>query len=713
MLSPADERTDSAKDKAEIKARLVPPQRWKRLVEPLIERLPRRQVSAELVPNPGLEKAGANRWEARVGQPMFAVELLDGPLPRGWIYIETMVQAFVGQRQVRLGMRRSDGHVDWLEIPTNRRGGVREVLMLEHGVDLLWWQPVAGPGLFAQFPFIAHRISPLEARLRMFESIASYRHLVPAGPKLALEQEYARVRAARVRHDRLVYPNAEIPAQQQRGHLRLTHRRPQPVASASVVFRLHGIDLQARATCDTVTLSSLQSQRPGGWRLAQQDDTGPAWNICLRPGDRLAQDALATLAEAIHAFPEARLIYTDHDYIAEDGLQSPVCKPDWDLDLFLHHNYLGPLVAVHPDLPGPAGSSRSSYLLSAALTAADQGGARIVHLPIVLAHRPLHECGDHLGAEPWPACDQAPMLAARACTLEQSEQGFSTVLHPLPGSGMKVSVLIPTRDGGEVLKKCISTLLRTRFDHYEVIVIDNGSEDPETLRLLAELGMRADFTIIRDPRPFNYSQLNNRAAQAAAGDFLIFLNDDVEIVDPDWMQYLIRQAAREEIGAVGAKLLYPDRRVQHAGVALGIGGVAGHVHRFLEENDPGYCGRACIPHSFSAVTGAAFALRKRSFLQVGGFDERLAVSYNDIDLCLRLRAIGKVNLLEPRARLIHYESWSRGTIDTSKKSAQHTREMKMMRSRWRDIIDDDPAYNPNLTRRREDFGFAEPLKRPA
>jgi GT2 family glycosyltransferase len=285
------------------------------------------------------------------------------------------------------------------------------------------------------------------------------------------------------------------------------------------------------------------------------------------------------------------------------------------------------------------------------------------------------------------------------------DDGKVDVRFAVPG-GERVCVIVPTRDRADLLRPCIASVFeRTTYRDFELLVVDNGSRDPATHELLASWERREPerFRVLRDPSPFNYSRLNNEAARATSAEYLLLLNNDTEVIAPDWMEAMLGQARRARVGAVGALLLYPDGTVQHAGVVLGILGLAGHAHRFLPARGPGYHGALELDTNYLALTGACLMIAKRKYFEVGGLDEMLAVSYNDVDLCLKLRRAGYRNVFVPRAKLYHYESKSRGDDDTPAKVARAIEEVGTIRKRWPGWAARDPYYNPNLTVDAEDF----------
>ena len=287
--------------------------------------------------------------------------------------------------------------------------------------------------------------------------------------------------------------------------------------------------------------------------------------------------------------------------------------------------------------------------------------------------------------------------------------GFKAQL-ALPDLAPRVSVIIPTRNGLKVLKPCLTSLLGiTRYPDLEVLVVDNGSDDPATLQFLAELEGQGKIRVLRDPGPFNYSALNNQAVEQASGELICLLNNDIEVIDPGWLEELVVQALRPGVGAVGARLLYPNRTLQHGGVLLGVGGVANHAHLGWPGDHPGYFSRAQLTQEMAAVTGACLLVSRANYLVVGGLDaDNLKVAFNDVDFCLKLREQGLQNVYVPAAKLIHHESVSRGQDLSPEKAARFAAEVAWMQQRWGEQLPHDPAYNPNLSLDNPHFRLAWP-----
>lgn len=450
--------------------------------------------------------------------------------------------------------------------------------------------------------------------------------------------------------------------------------------------------------------------------------------VCLvKPGDRWHADALMHLALFLDRHPDAVAVYGDEDRLDASGQRNaPAFKPDWNPDLLLSCNYVGSAVMFRRDglvdggAIGNDAAGAEAYGLLLRLLAQD-GGVHIHHLARVVCSTPPMRL--MASASPSDGPEDAPCVGAQYSELrvlrahlrgsgvhaymDPATSAFR-LHYPLPSLAPLVSMIVPTRDRLDILRQCITSItMLTDYPHWELLVIDNGSSEPETLRYLGDLAVQSRIRVLRQDGPFNYSALNNQAVRHARGEVLALLNNDLEVIDAGWLREMVSHALRPRVGAVGAKLLYPDRTVQHAGVVIGIGGVAAHVHKFLLEDDPGYCGRASVVQNMSAVTGACLVVQTRLYRAVGGLDEQhLAVAFNDIDFCLKLRDAGYRNVYTPHARLIHHESLSRGRDDTPAKRAVFQREFAHMRAVWGAKLQHDPAYNPNLTLDFGDFSFA-------
>ncbi|MCJ2138122.1 glycosyltransferase family 2 protein [Methylobacterium sp. J-026] len=428
--------------------------------------------------------------------------------------------------------------------------------------------------------------------------------------------------------------------------------------------------------------------------------------------DALTEDALYQVARALRRAPDLVLIYSDEDKIDGRGRRfDPHFKAAFDRELLYAQNYINHLTVVRTEAlravgglrPGFEGSQDHDLLLQ--LTDG-LDPARIRHIPRVLYHWRAAQ-----GSGTFSDRSLARAEAARLRALEEivapwggraeaGPNGFNRLIRPLPEPPPRVSAIIPTRDRAELLSVTLDGLLAaTDYPDIEVIILDNDSREPETTALFARYRDDPRVRVVPVPGAFNFSDLSNRGAAAATGPILLFLNNDIEVLEPGWLTEMVRHAVRPEIGAVGAKLLYPDRTIQHGGIVLGIGGVAGHSHLGVADADPGYFCRMVIAHEVSAVTGACLAMRADIFAQVGGFDAAaLKVAFNDVDLCLKVRRAGYRIVWTPFAKLIHHESKSRGAEDTPEKQKRFEGEVLTMLDRWGPELRADPYYNINLSR---------------
>jgi O-antigen biosynthesis protein len=462
------------------------------------------------------------------------------------------------------------------------------------------------------------------------------------------------------------------------------------------------------AAPEPAVMAWAQSATAADARVSLSSALEPAaWVARVHPGDTWRPHALLLLMEAALQRPHAQLIYADHDSGDAGHRHTPAFKCDWNAELLWSHDYLGAPVlwqalrwtqqGLHTEMSDHARALRGSSGLTS---------EQVLHVPHVLVHR--------VGAdrqEDAAAVKRHLQQLGHEVEVESSAQACGIQLRfALPTPPPRVSIIIPTRNGLDLLRTCITSLLqKTDYANFDITVVDNGSDDAACMAYLQDIAQQPQIKVLRDDRPFNYAQLNNGAAQQCSGDFVALLNNDIEVIDRGWLREMVSLAALPGVGAVGARLLYGDRTVQHAGVILGIGGGAGHVHKRLGEMDGGYLGRGLQLQSLSAVTAACLLVRRDHYVAVGGLDaESFAVAFNDIDFCLRLRATGLRNLYTPHAVLLHHESVSRGKDNSADKRPRFEAERDRFVQRWGPLLNHDPAYNPNLTLQAESFGLADP-----
>ena len=426
----------------------------------------------------------------------------------------------------------------------------------------------------------------------------------------------------------------------------------------------------------------------------------------LGPGDRLVRHALADFVLAAAAQPNPLVIFADEaTHRSRFRREHPWFKTAFDPDMLLQQAALGRAVAYDSGLLARHGllHLRGHALMLAATRAAmhEAGPGAIRHIPAVLLQRRPDRKPAWREDTDRAAISQALMAAGDGVALmpaESGRHGVPRLRWPLPAPLPRVTVIIPTRDGTALMEACIAGLLeRTDYPALDILVCDNESRDPRLLARFAEWSRDPRFRLLPCPGPFNYSAINNRAAREAKGEILLLLNNDTEVRHPDWLTEMVSHAIRPEIGAVGARLLFPNGRLQHAGTVLGLGGIAGHDMLLSAGRSPGPYDLLCLTRRVSAVTAACLAVRREAFLAVGGFDETgLRVAYNDVDLCLRLRAAGLSNLVTPHAELTHKESATRGDDMLPTHRVRWETERATMRERWGKELRSDPYYSPNL-----------------
>jgi GT2 family glycosyltransferase len=444
--------------------------------------------------------------------------------------------------------------------------------------------------------------------------------------------------------------------------------------------------------------------------------------VLLDHDDVLAAHALYTVAKALQDRPTAQLLYSDEDKLDTDGLRcEPYFKPDFSPDLLYSQNYFSHLGVYRRELVEAIGGFRAGYEgsqdydLVLRCVARVQDTSDILHIPQVLYHWRKAEGSTASGHEQKSYASEAGHRALQdyfdrrsmSVTVSVSAPGIYRHNWAIPEPAPLVSLIVPTRDGYAVLKTCIESIFaRTNYRNYEILIVDNQSNCPETLAYMAQLEASGKARILRYDAAFNYSAINNFAVQHAHGSVLGLINNDIEVINPEWLTEMVSHAMRADIGCVGAKLYYPNDTIQHGGVICGLGGIANHVHRHFSKSSPGYFGRLWLIHNLSAVTAAVLLVRREIFDNVGGLDEAgLPVAFNDVDLCLKVMQAGYRNLWTPFAELYHHESVSRGSDETPEKRQRFLGECEVMYSRWGSLLANDPHYNPNLTRRREDFSL--------
>ncbi|MDF1519331.1 MAG: glycosyltransferase family 2 protein, partial [Brevefilum sp.] len=439
----------------------------------------------------------------------------------------------------------------------------------------------------------------------------------------------------------------------------------------------------------------------------------------LLPGTVLREHTLYLIANEINQFPEAEVIYTDEDQLNEKGERSwPFFKPDWNPDLIFSQNLLSTVAAFKIDslirVGGMPSEQNKDIDLSLALHISEViPSSRIRHIPHVGAHRLYPKSQTNSKEAHFQTIKSHFDRLGKDITLIQTDSPYWRISYPVPVPEPLVSILIPTKNQHDLVKNCLESIRqKTQYSNYEVLIINNQTEKSESSSAFEYIEKEYNARLLDYNHPFNYSAINNFAAQHANGDVFLFLNDDIEVISPDWLDEMVSHALRKEIGAVGAMLYFPNNAIQHAGIVLHPDRIAGHAFYLQARGSHGQNDRARLVQNYSAVTGACMAIERTKFHQVGGFDEEnLPVAYNDVDLCLKLKLAGYRNLWTPYAELYHYESVTRGLDNTEEKLNRLKMEARYMIDKWGSYILNDPAYHLNL-KSHPFFSLAEPPRAP-
>ncbi len=444
--------------------------------------------------------------------------------------------------------------------------------------------------------------------------------------------------------------------------------------------------------------------------------------------DFLEPDALFELVSELNRNPDLDILYTDEDLCDESGkhFSSPRFKPDFNPDFLRSINYICHLTMVRTSLAYKAGLLRKEFdgaqdydFLLRCIELTD----RVGHVPKILYHWRASEestAGNQESKQYAIDAGMAALTEHYARLGYQADVKYTGIFimyrmslelkeNPL------VTILIPNKDMVETLDTCVRSIYeKTDYPEFEILVVENNSNKAETFAYYEKMQQEHEnFRMITYTGTFNYSAINNLGVQSSRGEYILFLNNDTEVISPYWIREMLGFCQRQDTAAVGAKLLYPDGQVQHGGVVIGIGGFAGHIHSFSPRNSQGYFGRLCAVQDISAVTAACMLVKRSVFESVGGFDEDFVVSLNDVDLCLRMRQMGFLIVMDPNVELYHYESKSRGYEETPEKQERFKKEILLFRKRWEKILEEgDPYYNPNLTINGSDCQLREKDEQP-
>lgn len=440
--------------------------------------------------------------------------------------------------------------------------------------------------------------------------------------------------------------------------------------------------------------------------------------------DLLMQDALFEIVKRINEKEDVDAVYTDEDKLLYRGKNKPCkyvephFKSDYNLDLLRTNNYICHFFVVKKSIVDKVGGFRKDYDGSQDydfIFRCVEQAETIEHIAKILYHWRIHENSTAANPQSKMYCYEAgkraieshlQRMGIRAEVIMLKHLGFYKVRYPVQGEPL-VSIIIPNKDERKTLQKCIASILKkTAYRNYEIIIVENNSTSKDIFEYYHMLEKNKKIKVVRWEDSFNYSKINNFGVRHAKGEYILLLNNDVEVINGDWLSEMIANCQRPEVGIVGAKLLYPDNTVQHGGVIIGLGGIAGHAFVGKDGMQPGYFGRAFVQQNLSAVTAACLMVRRSVFEEVGGLEETLQVAFNDVDFCLKVRRAGYLVVMNPSVLLYHYESKTRGAEDTPEKKARFDSEIRYMAEHWKDILENgDPYYNRNLTLIRGDFSM--------
>lgn len=543
-----------------------------------------------------------------------------------------------------------------------------------------------------------HRATERELKLQK-------QHPIPSGPSFSIIVPLYKTPIELFRE----MAHSVIEQSYENWQLILVNASPEIVELANEVIKLESIDSRVKS----VTLErnrGISENTNEGIALAKGD-----YISFLDHDDCLEPNALYEYARAIADDPSIDLLYCDEDKIAPDGTPTqPLFKPDFSIDMLRNVNYVCHMLTIRralleqlePNTTDFDGAQDHNLTLEAA-----EKTGHIHHIPKVLYHWRITETSTAAGAESKPYAVQAGLRAVKrhlermgiAATVSVDDRGTLRVIYDVPEETPLVSIIIPTKNNAEILRRCISSILeKSTYSNYEVLIIDNGSTEPDVEEFYSELDDKR-LSVMHYDIPFNFSAIINEGTRNTRGDYLILLNNDTEVITPNWIELMLGMCARKDVGAVGVKLLYPDNTIQHAGVNITGGPV--HFFTHLPNGAHSYFDFADKPRNLSAVTGACMMTKRSAFNEVGGFNEDLAVAFNDVDYCLKLRAAGHLVVYNPLVELYHYESISRGFDEDRMNLTRALREKAILLTRWPEHYICDPYYTPNLRQGLPDSAY--------
>lgn len=459
-------------------------------------------------------------------------------------------------------------------------------------------------------------------------------------------------------------------------------------------------------------VQSLQAQTYSNWELCDAYSNAQGDYVVMADGaDSLSVDALYELAMAIEKESDIDVLYSDDDRIDGDVRVQPHFKSDFNIDLLRSTNYIGRFLVVKKSLADEVGEQRLEFKEARGydyIFRCVEKAQKVYHIPKILYHRGYDENSTHIKENERLVIEaHLNRCGINATVIYNERYGVYHTSIGVMGNPM-VTIIIPNKDHIEDLNKCLTSIYeKTTYRNYEIIIVENNSSKQETFTYYKELEKQYEnINVIVWGNDFNYAAINNYAVTHAKGEYVLFLNNDTEVISGNWLEEMLGYCQREDVGVVGARLYYPDDTIQHAGVIIGFGGVAGHTFLGQGRYESGYFARAMCTQNYSAVTAACMMTPKKLFENLNGFLEDFRIAFNDIDYCLRVRNEGKLVVYNSQAELYHYESKSRGLEGTREKAERFKSEIKLFQNKWHTALEkSDPFYNPNLALDRSDFAL--------
>ena len=644
---------------------------------------------------------------------------------QGWVLVEGYLEGQPDDLVTYLVAESACGKHHKVAVPVTLKGRVREVFHWPFAPAKCYFEPAFKGAKPFTVDVSVSPLGPLKARLVMFRRVLAYylrlstdeRSLAGLSWRGVVMDLWGSYRAVgRLRAFGPAPDYREWIARCERVNPAGQHRLVRTVAERAPRFVVW-VDTSCGAGHEDLVQAtehsvSVQVGVPAAVCVGSAPDTtalvDDCWVVRLEPGVRLAPWALFWFAMALRGRPDCRVWYGDHDVLNAQGERcDPQFKPDWSPELAMASAFVGRMIAVRGDVfrevIGPRGLPRDmqgayGFLLAAARQCDD----RVGHVPVVLSHEPE-------SLEPLQPCArtlrQYLVDGGVAAEVVTDSRGYLRVRYQAPEPLPLVSIIVPTRDMVHLLEPCITSVLeKTSWPNFEVLVVDNQSICETTLAFMEKVAEDPRVRVLRYQEPFNFAAINNFAVAHAEGEVVCLLNNDTEVIAADWLDDMVARLYQPGVGVVGARLLFANGQVQHAGDVLGPGGCATHLHGIIDGDDPGYMNRAVLPQELSAVTAACLVTHKHLYHRLEGLDEaNLPVAFNDVDYCLRVGEAGYRVQYTPYAELYHHESVSRGKDDNPQKTARAKRETAFIRQRWSHIIERDPFYNPNLNYAQPDF----------